>query len=153
VRHENSYQIAIKSIFCPKCRIASYNTQEAICRSIFVFEVHHITVCDSQRESNTIFLQVYVFEKSFGIGFDRALNFFVAVVVLAVENILVFTPSESKLFTFAVIYVVSYASSSWRRSWLCSSKRDHLSNPRAIEPVRFARDFGMCRSKCRQITS
>jgi hypothetical protein len=30
VGHENSYQIAIKNLFCPKCRIASYNTQEAI---------------------------------------------------------------------------------------------------------------------------
>jgi hypothetical protein len=30
--HENSYQIAIKSIFWPKCWIASYNTQEAILR-------------------------------------------------------------------------------------------------------------------------
>jgi hypothetical protein len=29
--HENSYQIAIKSLFWPKCWIASYNTQEAIC--------------------------------------------------------------------------------------------------------------------------
>jgi hypothetical protein len=27
--HENSYQIAIKSLFWPKCWIASYNTQEA----------------------------------------------------------------------------------------------------------------------------
>jgi hypothetical protein len=26
---ENSYQIAIKSLFWPKCWIASYNTQEA----------------------------------------------------------------------------------------------------------------------------
>jgi hypothetical protein len=26
--HENSYQIAIKSLFCTKCRIASYNTQK-----------------------------------------------------------------------------------------------------------------------------
>jgi hypothetical protein len=28
--HENSYQIAIKTLFWPKCWIASYNTQEAI---------------------------------------------------------------------------------------------------------------------------
>jgi hypothetical protein len=28
--HENSYQIAIKSLFWPKCWIASYNTQEKI---------------------------------------------------------------------------------------------------------------------------
>jgi hypothetical protein len=27
--HENSYQIAIKSLFWPKCWIACYNTQEA----------------------------------------------------------------------------------------------------------------------------
>jgi hypothetical protein len=30
--HENSYQIAIKSLFWPKCWIASDNTQEAIYR-------------------------------------------------------------------------------------------------------------------------
>jgi hypothetical protein len=32
VGHENSHQIAIKSLFWPKCRIASYNTQEAKCQ-------------------------------------------------------------------------------------------------------------------------
>jgi hypothetical protein len=31
VGHENFYQIAIKSLFWPKCWIASYNTQEAKC--------------------------------------------------------------------------------------------------------------------------
>jgi hypothetical protein len=37
--HENSYQIAIKSLFWPKCWIASYNTQEATCKIWQKFKV------------------------------------------------------------------------------------------------------------------
>jgi hypothetical protein len=39
VGHENSYQIAIKSLFWPKCWIASYNTQEAISPSVHWWEL------------------------------------------------------------------------------------------------------------------
>jgi hypothetical protein len=44
--HENSYQIAIKSLFWPKCWIASYNTQEANRLTIISVDERHPKVRD-----------------------------------------------------------------------------------------------------------
>jgi hypothetical protein len=67
VGHENSYQIAIKSLFCPICRIASYNTQEATYSNITSIYVFQYSSDWPANISKRIFLIIF----SFSTNFDR----------------------------------------------------------------------------------